>query len=208
VYDQYLIFGANLRVDRLNELGEGAASIAHIWGTLIPDDDPGPWCVDTGLEALPSGRPEREPSVGPDRDEVTTLGFDLPYASRGAALDRQVAIFGKQGLASPSSELVVGHCPQAVALLAVHIGRSKATPKSMSARPNRNLNAYMLASVAIDMEERKIGIGIILLAVSSALLFAAGQFDATLRTLLAIGAAVGLAAGSLLVGTSGRGRPV
>jgi hypothetical protein len=66
----------------------------------------------------------------------------------------------------------------------------------------------MLASVAIDMEERKIGIGIILLAVSSALLFAAGQFDATLRTLLAIGAAVGLAAGSLLVGTSGRGRPV
>lgn len=66
----------------------------------------------------------------------------------------------------------------------------------------------MLASVAMRMERRKIGFGILLLALSSAVLFAAGQFDATLRTILAVVAAVGLATGSLLVGTSGRGRPV
>lgn len=58
------------------------------------------------------------------------------------------------------------------------------------------------------MERMKIGFGICLLAVSSAVLFAAGEFDASLRTALAVVSALGLAAGTLLIGTSGSGRPV
>lgn len=58
------------------------------------------------------------------------------------------------------------------------------------------------------MEQGKIGIGVILLAVSSVFLFLVGGFDATFRVALAVWAAVGLAVGSLLLGIAKSGRPV
>lgn len=60
-----------------------------------------------------------------------------------------------------------------------------------------------------DMDQRTtIGLGLVLLAVSSAILFAAGNFQAAFRWALAGAAALGLAFGSLLVGTSRQGRAV
>lgn len=58
------------------------------------------------------------------------------------------------------------------------------------------------------MERTKIGFGLLLLAVSSAVLFAAGEFGATWRMILGAASALGLAVGTLLVGTAGSGRPV
>lgn len=57
-------------------------------------------------------------------------------------------------------------------------------------------------------DTRKIGAGILLLVVSSVLIFGTGTLDLTTRLALAGMATLGLAAGSLLVGTSDDGRPV
>jgi len=59
-----------------------------------------------------------------------------------------------------------------------------------------------------DTDSRKIGLGLVLLAVSTILIFGPGTVGTALpAALLAIGA-LGLAAGALLVGTSEPGRPV
>jgi hypothetical protein len=61
-------------------------------------------------------------------------------------------------------------------------------------------------------DKRKVWLGALLLFVSSILIFVTGPFDLGLSTLVAGlaagGAALGLAAGALLVGTSEDGRPV
>jgi hypothetical protein len=54
----------------------------------------------------------------------------------------------------------------------------------------------------------KVGAGILLLLVSAVLIFGTGALDLTIRMALLGAAALGLAAGSLLVGTSDDGRPV
>lgn len=57
-------------------------------------------------------------------------------------------------------------------------------------------------------DKRKVMLGAVLLVVSSALILAAGQLGAGVPMLAAALAALGLAAGALLVGTSEDGRPV
>ncbi|MFB6111015.1 MAG: hypothetical protein ABEJ35_00600 [Halobacteriaceae archaeon] len=58
------------------------------------------------------------------------------------------------------------------------------------------------------MDRTKLGLGVVLMVASGAGIFLAGEFEATMRTVLAAGAALGLAVGTLLVGTSAGGRPV
>lgn len=58
------------------------------------------------------------------------------------------------------------------------------------------------------MDQTKLGCGVILLAVSSGVLFGAADVGATFRTLLAVGAAVGLAVGSVIIGMAQRSRPI
>ena len=58
------------------------------------------------------------------------------------------------------------------------------------------------------MDTLKVGLGAFLLVVSSVLLMALVTFDSTIPVYLGGLAALGLAAGSLFVGTSGEGRPV
>lgn len=58
------------------------------------------------------------------------------------------------------------------------------------------------------MDQTKLGVGVILLAISSAVLFGAADVGATIQTLLAVGAAVGLAVGSVIIGTAQRSRPI
>ena len=60
--------------------------------------------------------------------------------------------------------------------------------------------------MATDM--RKVGVGVALLLVSSAIVIGTGQIDIGLPRALGSVAALGLAAGSLLVGTSEKARPV
>jgi hypothetical protein len=54
----------------------------------------------------------------------------------------------------------------------------------------------------------KVGAGILLLLASAVLIFGTGTLDLTIRMAILGVAALGLAAGSLLVGTSDDGRPV
>lgn len=60
----------------------------------------------------------------------------------------------------------------------------------------------------MTMDVRKVVAGIALLVLSSAILVASGDANVTLPLFLTAAAAVGLAAGSWLVGTAGGGRPV
>lgn len=60
--------------------------------------------------------------------------------------------------------------------------------------------------MATDM--RKVGIGVLLLAVSTAIIVGTGQLGSGGHPLLASLAALGLAAGALLIGTSEDARPV
>lgn len=55
---------------------------------------------------------------------------------------------------------------------------------------------------------RKVAAGVALILLSSVILVASGDADATIPLYLTAAAAVGIAAGSLLVGTAGEGRPV
>ncbi|WP_247007900.1 hypothetical protein [Halorientalis litorea] len=57
-------------------------------------------------------------------------------------------------------------------------------------------------------DKRKVMLGAVLLVVSSALILAAGQLGAGVPVFAATLAALGLAAGALLVGTSEDRRPV
>jgi hypothetical protein len=59
----------------------------------------------------------------------------------------------------------------------------------------------------MDLSGNRTAIGALVLVVSSALIFAIIQFSA-LPLLLGSLAAVGMAAGALLIGTDGTGRPV
>lgn len=54
----------------------------------------------------------------------------------------------------------------------------------------------------------KIGVGVVLLLISSALILGTGLQEVPLPAVVGSVAALGLAAGSLLVGTSEGGRPV
>lgn len=60
----------------------------------------------------------------------------------------------------------------------------------------------------MTVDVRKVGAGLALLVASSVILVASGEASATVPLALTAVAAVGLAAGSLLVGTAGEGRPV
>jgi len=57
-------------------------------------------------------------------------------------------------------------------------------------------------------DTRKVALGVLLLVVSSALILGTGTIDIGIPTVAAALAALGLAAGALLVGTSEDGRPV
>lgn len=57
-------------------------------------------------------------------------------------------------------------------------------------------------------DKRKVGIGVALLLISSVLIVGTGQVEAGLPDILGSLAALGLAAGALLVGTSENARPV
>ncbi|MBV0900662.1 hypothetical protein [Haloarcula salina] len=57
-------------------------------------------------------------------------------------------------------------------------------------------------------DTRKVALGVLLLVVSSALILGTGTIDIGIPTVAAGLAALGLAAGALLVGTSEEGRPV
>jgi len=57
-------------------------------------------------------------------------------------------------------------------------------------------------------DKRKVMLGVVLLVVSSALILATGQLGTGVPVFAAALAALGLAAGALLVGTSEDGRPV
>lgn len=58
------------------------------------------------------------------------------------------------------------------------------------------------------MDTKQVGLGALLLLVSSAILLATGTIGTGIPLVLAAVAALGMAAGSLLIGTSGEGRPV
>lgn len=60
----------------------------------------------------------------------------------------------------------------------------------------------------MDMDVKRVAVGVILLLVSSVVIMAAGNPGTAVPLGLTAVAALGLAAGSLLVGTSGSGRPV
>jgi len=55
---------------------------------------------------------------------------------------------------------------------------------------------------------RKVAIGVLLLVASTAIILGTGQLGASLHPVLGSLAALGLAAGALLVGTSADARPV
>lgn len=57
------------------------------------------------------------------------------------------------------------------------------------------------------MDYRKVAAGVALLLVSSAILVASGDVNATLPVYLVAAAAIGIATGSWLVGTAAEGRP-
>ena len=57
-------------------------------------------------------------------------------------------------------------------------------------------------------DTRKVGLGVLLLVVSTALILGTGQLGSSLPPILGSLAALGLAAGALLVGTSEDARPV
>lgn len=59
-----------------------------------------------------------------------------------------------------------------------------------------------------DTDTRKIALGLLLLAVSTVLIFGPGTLGSALPLFLLVAGTLGLAAGALLVGTSGRSRPV
>jgi len=65
--------------------------------------------------------------------------------------------------------------------------------------------SYQLSNMATNA--RKLGFGVLLLAVSAVMILGTGLMNAPLPDPLAAVAALGLAAGSLLVGTSGEGAP-
>jgi hypothetical protein len=58
------------------------------------------------------------------------------------------------------------------------------------------------------MDSLKVGLGALLLVVSSVILLAIGTIGSSIPVYLGAIAALGLAAGSLLVGTSSDGQPV
>ncbi|HKJ60003.1 MAG TPA: hypothetical protein VKA37_12295 [Halobacteriales archaeon] len=58
------------------------------------------------------------------------------------------------------------------------------------------------------MNTTKVAIGLVLLAVSSAIVFATGLAGNTIPYALASAASLGMAAGTLLFGTADEGRPV
>jgi len=58
------------------------------------------------------------------------------------------------------------------------------------------------------MDTTKVAVGAVLIAVSSVILLATGSLDSGVPAILAGVAALAMAAGSLLVGTSGEGRAV
>ncbi|MFC7045045.1 hypothetical protein ACFQH6_06070 [Halobacteriaceae archaeon GCM10025711] len=58
------------------------------------------------------------------------------------------------------------------------------------------------------MNTTKVGLGALLLLVSSGILFASSTINSGFPLVLAAGASLGMAAGALLVGTSADGRPV
>ena len=57
-------------------------------------------------------------------------------------------------------------------------------------------------------DTRQVGIGVFLLVVSTALILGSGQLGSAIPPILGSVAALGLAAGALLVGTSEDARPV
>lgn len=57
-------------------------------------------------------------------------------------------------------------------------------------------------------DTRKVGLGALLLVASTAIIIGTGQLGNALHPVLGSLAALGLAAGALLVGTSGDARPV
>jgi len=59
-----------------------------------------------------------------------------------------------------------------------------------------------------DTDSTKVGLGLVLLAVSTVLIFGPGTVGAALPVALITVGTLGLAAGALLVGTSESGRPV
>jgi hypothetical protein len=59
-----------------------------------------------------------------------------------------------------------------------------------------------------NTNSQKIGIGLVLLLVSTALIFGTGTLGAALPLVLITLGTLGLAAGALLVGTADGGRPV
>jgi tetrahydromethanopterin S-methyltransferase subunit D len=60
----------------------------------------------------------------------------------------------------------------------------------------------------VDMDTKKVAIGALLLAVSSAALFTMAPQDSALPMIIGAVASLAMAAGALLVGISGDGRPV
>ncbi|WP_168192927.1 hypothetical protein [Halostella pelagica] len=58
------------------------------------------------------------------------------------------------------------------------------------------------------MNTKKVALGVVLLAVSSAILLATGVLQESALLIPAAIASLGMAAGALLVGTAGSGRPV
>jgi uncharacterized YccA/Bax inhibitor family protein len=59
-----------------------------------------------------------------------------------------------------------------------------------------------------DTDTTKVGLGLVLLAVSTILIFGPGTVSVSLPVALITVGTLGLAAGALLVGTSESGRPV
>ena len=60
----------------------------------------------------------------------------------------------------------------------------------------------------VDTDTRKVGFGLLLLAVSTVLIFGPGTLGVAVPVVAIAAGSLGLAAGALLVGTSGSGRPV
>jgi hypothetical protein len=60
----------------------------------------------------------------------------------------------------------------------------------------------------MDQNSTKIGLGVVLLLVSTVLILGTGIQNVSLPTVAGSLAALGLAAGALLVGTAGDGQPV
>jgi len=123
----------------------------------------------------------------------------------------------KERVARASPELVVGYRPE-VGDLVVHVaGFVTADRKRFDTRLSRvitpqcggfRMDLLPPGSYVASMNVTKVSLGLMLLAVSSIIVFATGIVDGSIPVLLAAIGALGMAAGTLLFGTGDEGRPV